>query len=275
MGDLAKFAMNQITTGEQWSFRESVEGCAAQGVRGMGIWRDRLVKFGVEDGAKVLRDNGMSVASYCFGGLFGEAIGTELDARIEDTRRMIDEAAAINAACVVLLAGGLAEGSTDKHGAQQRALDALDQLVPYAKDAGVTLGLEPLHPMTCALRSVLVTTGQALEWIEQLGSPPELGIVFDVYATWWDPEVERSLERASGRLCAFHLSDWLRNTQDLRVDRGMMGDGCIDLRRLREAVDATGYSGYHEVEILSARDWWQRDPAETTRISLERFVEHG
>ena len=274
MGDFTRFAMNQITTGEQWSFRESIEGYAAQDIRGVGVWRDRLLEHGVAEGAALLRDHGMQVASYCFGGLFADAVDGLLDERVDDFKRMIDEAAAIDAAAVVFLAGGLPEDSTDLSGAEGRALEGLHRVIPHARDAGVTIGLEPLHPMTCAFRSILVNVDQSLSWIERLGSPREVGIVFDTYALWWDPQIVPAIARAAGRICAFHVSDWLRDTQDLRLDRGMMGDGCIDLKQLREAVEASGFDGWQEVEILSERNWWKQDPVHITRVCVERFARY-
>ena len=178
MGDRNKFAMNQITTGDQWDFRQAVEGYARHGVRGIGVWRDRLLEFGVNEGAALLDEHGMTVASYCFGGLFADAEGDALAGRVDDFRRMLDEAAAIKAASVVFLAGGLPEGSTDLAGAEERALEGLSQVIPHAKATGMSIGLEPLHPMTCAFRSVLVSVGQAMDWIERLGSKMVLDLRF-------------------------------------------------------------------------------------------------
>ena len=132
--------------------------------------------------------------------------------------------------------------------------------------------MEPLHPMICAFRSCLSTLGQANDWIELLGAGPELGMVVDVYHVWWDPDMEKELERAAGRIVSFHVCDWLMNTTDLRLDRGMMGDGVIDIRRIRRLVEATGYDGYREVEIFSERNWWQRDPDEVVRIAKARYL---
>lgn len=271
MGDVNRFAMNQITAGPTWGFAESLTRYHALGIRGVGVARERLLEYGLEAGARLLRDQGMSVASYCFGGLFADATGLRLNERVDDFRRMLDEGAAIGAASVVFLAGGLPDGSVDLAGAQERALEGLSRVIPHARDTGMTIGLEPLHPSTCAFRSVLVTTGQAMDWIEQLDNAPELSIVFDVYATWWDPNLEASLARANGRLSAYHLSDWLRDTQDPRLDRGMLGDGCIDVRSITRWVEATGFSGFHELEILSERNWWRRDPSEAAATGLERY----
>ena len=183
---------------------------------------------------------------------------------------MVDEAAAIGSSCLVALGGGLDAGDRDLEAARQRALDGFAELLPYARDAGIVLALEPLHPMVCATRSVLCTLRQANDWCDALGGGPEIGIVVDTYNVWWDPELESQIERAAGRIAAYHVSDWLPDTRDLRFDRGMPGDGVIDLRRFAERVAAAGYRGRHEVEILSNR-WWREDPDAVIATVIERF----
>lgn len=164
------------------------------------------------------------------------------------------------------------DGSKDLAGARARCLEGLATVLPYAKQQGVTVALEPLHPMLCAFRSCLSTVGQANDWIEALQAGPELGIVVDVYHVWWDPQLEREIERAAGRIVSFHICDWLMETRDLRLDRGMMGDGVIDIRGIRRLVDAAGYDGFCEVEIFSDRNWWRRDPDEVVVIAKERYL---
>ena len=203
----------------------------------------------------------------CVGGLLTDSDPDRFRANLDSTRRTIDEAAELEADCVVFVAGGLPAGSRDLAAARARCLEGLAEVLPYAKLAGVTVGLEPLHPMICAFRSCLSTLGQANDWIEALGAGPELGIVVDVYHVWWDPDMEREIERAAGRIVSFHVCDWLMDTTDLRLDRGMMGDGVIDIRRIRRLVEATGYDGYREVEIFSERNWWRRDPDEVVEIT--------
>ncbi|HXP78162.1 MAG TPA: TIM barrel protein, partial [Stellaceae bacterium] len=132
-------------------------------------------------------------------------------------------------------------------------------------------GLEPLHPMICATRSVLSTIKLANEWCDALAAEDAVGIAVDTYAVWWDPELEAGIARAGKRICAFHVSDWLPDTQDLRLDRGMMGDGVIDIPAIRRMVEAAGYTGQREVEIFSARNWWKRDADEVIRVIRERY----
>ena len=272
MSDFGRLAINQYTTLHQWSLPQAIEGYARNGVHAIGIVRDKLQEVGVAEAKRVLRAHDMTVTCICIGGLLTDSDPGRFRANLESTRRVIDEAAELDAECVVFVAGGLPEGSRDLPAARARCLDGLAALIPYAKETGVTLALEPLHPMICAFRSCLSTLGQANNWIETLGAGPELGIVVDVYHVWWDPDMEREIERAAGRIVSFHVCDWLLDTTDLRLDRGMMGDGVIDIRRIRDLLEATGYDGYREVEIFSERNWWQRDPDEVVAIAKARYL---
>lgn len=272
--DCSRLSINQYTTREQWSFRESVEGYAAKGVRGISVSHELLAEVGVKDAGLMLRDHGMTVSGYCIGGLLTDIDDTKFSRRIDENRRIIDEAAEIEARCVVFVAGGLPEGSKDLGRIRSRCLEGLEKLLPYAKQSGVVLALEPLHPMTCSFRSCLTTLGEANDWYDQLGAGAELGVVVDVYHVWWDPDVERQIRRAKGRIAAFHVSDWLTDTKDIRLDRGMMGDGVIDIPRFRNLVESAGYNGYHEVEIFSDRNWWRRDPNEVVDILKKRYLKY-
>ena len=272
MSDFSKLAINQFTTLHQWSLPQAIEGYARNGVHAIGIVRDKLQEVGVTAARRSLRDHQMTVTCYCTGGLLTDSDPDRFQANLEETRRAIDEAAELEAECIVFVAGGLPEGSKDLAAARARCLEGLAEVLPHAKGAGITLALEPLHPMICAFRSCLSTLGQVNDWIELLGAGPELGIVVDVYHVWWDPDMEQELERAAGRIVSFHVCDWLMNTTDLRLDRGMMGDGVIDIRRIRRLVEATGYDGYREVEIFSERNWWRRDPDEVVAIAKERYL---
>jgi sugar phosphate isomerase/epimerase len=213
-----------------------------------------------------VREAGLHVSGICRGGLFTAG---EYRAAIEDNRRAIDEAAALAADCLVIVAGGMPAGSKDLPAARGIVADALAELLPYARAAGVTLALEPLHPMTCADRSVLSTTAQALALARSLGD--EVRLALDVYHIWWDPALEASIAAAAGRIAAFHVCDWLVPTRDTLFDRGIMGDGVIDIPRVRALVEGAGYTGPIGVEILS-NDWWKRDPDEVLRIARERFA---
>ncbi len=272
MSDFSRLAINQYTTLHQWSLPQAIEGYARNGVHAIGIVRDKLQEVGVAEAKRLLQAHDMTVTCVCIGGLLTASDDYRFRANLDSTRRVIDEAAELDAECVVFVAGGLPEGSRDLAATRARCLEGLAELLPYAKSTGVTLGLEPLHPMICAFRSCLSTLGQANDWIEALGAGPELGIVVDVYHVWWDPDMEREIERAADRIVSFHVCDWLLDTSDLRLDRGMMGDGVIDIRRIRDLVEATGYDGYREVEIFSERNWWQRDPDEVVAIAKARYL---
>ena len=271
MSDYPQLSVNQATLREQCSLAEIVPLLARHGIHGVAVWRDTLHECGVKRGAQLLRDHNMTVTGYCVGGLLSDPDPAVFEQSLDDNRRIIEEAAEINAQCVVFLAGGLAVGVKNIDAARDRALEGLSLLIPEARAAGVVLGLEPLHPMVCASRSVLSTMKAANDWRDQLEAPDVVGIVVDTYNVWWDPDLSQEIVRAGQAICAFHVADWLIDTGDLRLDRGMPGDGVIDIPGIRALVENTGYTGRREVEIFSQGNWWRRDPDEVLEIIKARY----
>ena len=271
MPDIDRLSINQATLMQQWSLPQAIEGLARHGVSGISVWRDKLHETGVTEAARMLDDHGLSVSGLCFAGLVTSVDKAEATQALDDVRLAIDEAAAIKARCLVFVAGGIDPRDKDIKATRARALDRIATLVPHARAAGVTIGLEPLNPVTCANRTVLTTVGLTNDWCDALDAGDAVGIVLDTYAIWWDPDLEAQVARAGKRISAFHVNDWLMDTQDTRLDRGMMGDGVIDIPAIRRVVEATGYTGQIEVEIFSARNWWTRDADEVVRIIKERY----
>jgi sugar phosphate isomerase/epimerase len=270
MLDPARLSIHQVTLPPQCSTPQFVAALARNGVPCTSLWRDKTREHGVEETARLVADNGIALSGYCFAGLVTSPEPGEAARARDDVRRALDEAAALGAPCLVFVAGGVDPRDRNIAGTRERALAGVAELVAHARGVGVKLALEPLHPMICATRSVLSTMKLANEWCDRLGADDVVGIAVDTYAVWWDPEVEAEIARAGKRICSFHVSDWLPDTQDLRLDRGMMGDGVIDLPALRRAVETAGYDGYVEVEIFSQRNWWQRDPDEVIGIVKDR-----
>lgn len=265
--DLRRFAINQITT-RNWSMPQAIEGYVGQGVHGIACWRKYVDEYGVARTAQHLRDAGMFVTSLCTSAWFDASSAAGMETAIAENRRIIDMAAAIGAPCVVMVVGGLPKGSKDIAGHRQRVTEALQRLAPYALSAGVKLGIEPLHPMYAADRSVFNSIAQANDLCDALGDAA--GLVPDVYHCWWDPAFEGELRRAGPkRILTVHLCDWLVPTRSM-FDRGMVGDGVIDIARIRGWLDSIGYDGVFELEIFSELDWWQRPGEETVRIAIER-----
>jgi len=276
-----RLSINTATLRKQWTLSDIISGCARRGIRMISPWRDQVAATGVKETARRLRDSGVGLSGYWSRGLFP---GVDRQARrlaLDDNRRAVDEALSLGAPCLALVVGGLARDpdgrttSKDLAGAREMVRDGIGELLDYARPAGMTLAIEPMHPMYAAERSCVNTMAHANDLCDELapGSNSGLGIAVDVYHVWWDPELRAQIERAgghAGRLATYQLSDWLVPTTDLALDRGMMGDGVIELPLIRSWVEAAGYDGPHEVEIYSERNWWQRDPDEVLSFCIER-----
>jgi sugar phosphate isomerase/epimerase len=248
--DPSRLSLNTATVKKQWKMPQMIEGCARHGIRGISPWRDQVAEFGLEQTARLIRTHGLTVTGLCRGGFFTSRNW------LEDNRRAIGEAHVLGAKCLVLVVGGLAAESKDLISARQQVSDAIETILPEALEAGVPLAIEPLHPMQAAERGCVNTLEQALDLCDYLGEG--VGVVVDVYHVWWDPKLEAQIRRAGKRILAYHICDWLVPTRDLLNDRGMMGDGVIDLPKIRSWVEAAGYTGFHEVEIFSELDWWKK-----------------
>lgn len=272
MGEIRyPLSFNQITCRDQWTLRQAIEGCARHGVTGIAPWRDKLAECGVKEAAKLLGDHDLTVTGLCRGGMFPAADAAGRQAAIDDNLRAIDDAAAIKAECLVLVCGGLPEGSKDIAGARRMVRDGIATILPHARACNVPLAIEPLHPMYAADRNCINTMAQANDLCDELGEG--VGIAVDVYHLWWDPDCEAEIKRAAAagpdRLLAYHICDWLYDTKDRLTDRGMMGDGVIDLKQFRGWMEKAGFEGFAEVELISAR-WWGADPDEVMRTCIER-----
>lgn len=271
--DPKRLALNTATVCQRWDLRQMIEGCARHGVRGISPWRDKLMALGVAQAARLIRTHDLQVGGLCRGGMFPAGDAAARQAAIDDNFRALEDAAAIGARCLVLVVGGLPTGSKDLRGARQMVFDGIAAVRERALALGVPLAIEPLHPMYAADRACVNTLDQALDLCDALNTDGRVGVgvAVDVYHVWWDPNLQRAIERAGDRILGFHLCDWLVPTTDLLLDRGMMGDGVIDIAQIRGWVEGAGYTGPQEVEIFSAANWWQRDPDEVLTIMKERF----
>ncbi|MFI8199221.1 sugar phosphate isomerase/epimerase family protein [Streptomyces sp. NPDC085942] len=272
---LSRLSINQETV-KQWSLEELAEGCAKAGIGAVGLWRAPVQAYGVERAARLLSAAGLTVTSLCRGGFLTALDPAERARALDDNRAAIDEAAALSTDTLVLVSGGLPPGSRDLHGARERVADALGELAPYAAERGVRLAIEPLHPMYASDRCVVSTLGQALELAERF--PAErVGVVVDTYHLWWDDRAPAEIARAGadGRIHSFQLADWITPLPaDVLLGRGQLGDGSVDFRAFRRAVEAAGFDGPIEVEIFNEA-LWARDGAEVLAEVADRYLRHA
>lgn len=244
-----------------------VDACARAGIPWIAPWRHQFEEVPVEDAARAVREAGMRVSSLCRGGFFPAVTEDDRRKALDDNRRAIDEAATLGTDVLVLVCGGVV--NHDIRGSRQMVEDGIAAVAPYAAERGVKLGIEPLHPMFAADRSVVNTLRQANDMAARIDSP-SVGVVIDVYHVWWDPDLEAAIEASRGRVLGFHVNDWIVPLPDVLMGRGMMGDGVIELRRLRRAVEAVGYGGPIEVEIFN-QELWGRDVDAVLGLVAERY----
>ena len=272
--DLSRFSINQMTV-KQLSVPELVDACLELDVPGVGLWREPVQSYGLEETAKLVRGAGLTVTTLCRGGFFTAIDPAERARALDDNRRAVDEAATLGTDTLVLVSGGLPAGSKDLHGARERIADALGELGPYAEERGVRLAIEPLHPMFASDRCVVSTLAQALDLAERFPAQ-QVGVTVDTYHIWWDDRAPEQIARAGagGRIHTFQLADWTTPLPEGVLNgRGQIGDGAIDMREWKSYVEAAGYTGPIEVELFNDA-LWARDGREVLAETAARFVEH-
>lgn len=254
---LSRYAIHTQTI-KSWSLRQCVEAFWAAGFGGIGVWRHVLQETGIREAARILADSPLKVPSLVRGGFFVSPDAAARAAALDDNRRCLDEAAAIGAEMVVLVVGAsprlpLAES-------RRQVADSLEKLIPHAAARNIKLAVEPLHPMYAADKSCINRLADTRA-IWQLLDHPLIGVALDVYHVWWDPDLEKeiALAGAAGRLFGYHVCDWRVDTRHLQTDRGLMGDGCIDIQRITRLVHSAGFSGLVEVEVFS-EEYWASQP---------------
>jgi len=267
MDSIARLSINQQTL-RNWKIPELLEGCVAEQIRFVSLWREKITEIGLDKTVCQLRNTGIKVASLCRGGFFPAATTAQRRKNFEENCRAVDEAAAVGATVLVLVCGGIADHDIDR--SRTMVIEGIERLLPYAEQGGVKLGIEPLHPMFAADRSVIVSLSEANGIIEIFRSR-YLGVVIDVYHVWWDPAVSAEIARASGHIFGFHVNDWIVPVPDILNGRGMMGDGVIEIQRLRELVTNAGYTGPIEVEIFNEK-LWRMPGIKLLQLIKERFL---
>ena len=270
--NLSKLCLHTITT-KPWSIEEAARNYAANGVKGITVWRDALTGRNIKQTGQMLRDHDLSIVSLCRGGFFPNIDSTKRNLALDDNRRAIEEASELGTKQIVLVCG--ADPAQTLEESRKQIKDGIATILPEASAAGIKLAIEPLHPMYADTRSAINTLAQANDMTEALNSP-WVGVAVDVYHLWWDPNLEKEIKRCGNNnaLLAFHVCDWKSPTSDFLNDRGLIGEGCIPINKIRSWVEATGFDGFNEVEIFST-DYWKRDQSQFLQdiiTSYQKYV---
>ncbi len=270
--DLSRLCIHTITT-KPWPFETAVKEFSDAGVKGITVWRDALNGRDIRRSGAIAREAGLSIVSLCRGGFFPSSDINTRKAAIDDNKRAIEEASQLGAPLVVLVCGSAPDQPLEV--SREQIQDGIEAVLPDAKAANVKLAIEPLHPMYADTRSAINTLSQANDMAEAIGSP-FVGVAVDVYHLWWDPQLETQIKRCgqNHNLFAFHICDWSVPTKDLLNDRGLMGDGCIPIKKIRGWVEQTGFNGFNEVEIFS-NHWWAQDQSEFLKKIITAYKERS
>jgi len=270
--DLSQLCIHTITT-KPWSIEEAAKNYSAEGVKGITVWRDALIDRNIKQTGQLLRDHGLDIVSLCRGGFFPNKEKEKRKLAIEDNLKAIEEASELGTQLIVLVCG--ADPIQSLEDSRKQIQEGIQTILPQAKAAGIKLAIEPLHPMYADTRSAINTLAQANDMAEQINSP-YVGVAVDVYHLWWDPSLEQEIKRCgdNDHLLAFHICDWNSPTVDILLDRGLMGDGCIPVNKIRSWVEATGFTGFYEVEIFSNK-YWQQDQSHFLKKIIKAYKENS
>ncbi|CAN5420026.1 sugar phosphate isomerase/epimerase [soil metagenome] len=268
--DLSKLCIHTITT-KPWKIEEAAKNFSAAGVKGITVWRNALEGRSIKQTGCMLRDHGLSIVSLCRGGFFAHDDLSKRKAAIDDNKRAIEEAAELGTSMLVLVCG--ADPLQSLEDSRKQIQDGIAAIIPDASAGGIKLTIEPLHPMYADTRSAISALAQANDMAESLDSP-WVGVVVDVYHLWWDPSLEKEIKRCgeNGNLAAFHICDWKVPTTDMLLDRGIMGEGCIPVKKIRSWVEAAGFNGFNEVEIFS-NAYWNEDQLKFLEKIIKAYKE--
>lgn len=271
MEDLSRLCIHTITT-KPWSLDTSIERFAQAGARGIAVWRDLIADRDIASVRKQIQEAGLEVVSLVRGGFFPSVDAKKRKEAINENLNAIDEAEKLGASLLVLVCG--AEPEQTLSVSRSQILEGIHAISPAAKDAGVRLAIEPLHPMYADTRSAITTLRDANDACAELNLE-NVGVALDVYHVWWDPELKVQIERCGqmNKLFGFHVCDWRVPTRDFFQDRVIMGDGCIDVPGIRRMVDETGYDGFIEVEIFS-KEYWSGDQQPYLDRIISSYREH-
>lgn len=227
-----------------------LDACAAGGIHAVAPWRHQYVDGDAASMRRALDARGLRASSLCRGGFF---TGTRrADEAAHDNRAAVEEAAVLGAPILVLVCGPVT--SAGPRAAVDAIRGGIDDLLPHAAEHGVTLAVEPFHPMLAAERSAIVTLDQATDLVDSFDHP-RLGLAVDTYHVWWDPDILNAIYRARHRTVAVHVADWLVPTDSLVAGRGLPGDGIVDLNQLLRTLEDAGYDGDVEVEVMNPTVW--------------------
>ena len=241
---MSRLSINELTT-YRWSFEQDVTRYAATGIDAVGVWREKISDYGSEKGAELLAEHGLRVSNLLWAGGFTGSDGRTFQESVDDAIEAIELAQLLDAQCLVVYSGALA-GHIQKH-ARRLFLAALDQLLPVAAAANVTLALEPMYPECSEPWAIAPSLDDTLEVIDYCDSL-YLKFVFDTYHLGFDASVVERMAELVPHIAVVHLAD-SRQVPGDEQNRCRLGHGFLPLVDIVAALGEHGYDGFFDVEL--------------------------
>ena len=270
------FSINTGSLGYKEPLENIIKECEKRNIGYISPWRSELVKKDLAKLKNLLDESNIKVNSLCRSSYYTAQNKQQRNKAIDDNKRALDYAAQLGASNYIQVVGSLYPFQKNLQEVRKQVKEGIFNILEHSKEVGVSIAIEPLHPMTCGDRSCITSLREALDLCDELDPYQDfnLGVVVDVYHVWWDAYILEQIKRASSRILSFHVSDWLLTTSDLVNDRGMPGEGCIDIKYLRKSVEEAGFSGPIELEVFSSKNWWNLPLSELLDICVRRISEY-
>jgi sugar phosphate isomerase/epimerase len=208
--------------------------------------------YGIEQGIKLLADSPLQVANLVDAGYFLRKTRSQTQRAIEDVVEAIGLARRLETDCLLIVTGDLGSFFRTRDQARELVIQALKEVAPVAESAEVKLAIEPIHERYAGY-SILHSIPETLEVIDAVSSL-NVGIFFDTDHLWGTPDLLEDIERAGERIVGVHVNDMPADPGP-GLDRRLLGEGIIPLKEILLAIQATGYDGFYDVEIMSESVW--------------------
>lgn len=256
------YAINDYVCPAAMDYLDFLDRVAAHGFSGIGLTRRALDEMPTHRLKHEIAARNLTVTSIGTAGFFLAEDGADQRAR---NLKLLDQAAELETGGLTVIVGGTGGMPLAQARAVVRA--GMAEFSRHADSSGVTLYLEPLHPLNAVAKSCVNTIAQAEG--EMRGLPGML-LNLDTFHLWWDPDFDRFIDDPASRLGILQISDTDFGAADALPRRLPLCEGALDWRDIVKRVRAGRPDIPIELELF-ADQLQGRDPDELLRTATRAF----